>query len=115
MSSSMASIATLQKRVEEMLPSLSKAEAQVLGLLTYGILMLGECGITGLSHGLAKIEQVPAERLRQRLREFSRRGQKPSEARSGEKWMCSTAFQTFCAVCCEAGRGKRNWPCRWMR
>jgi Transposase DDE domain len=81
MSSSMASIATLQKRVEEMLPSLSKAEAQVLGLLTYGILMLGECGITGLSHGLAKIEQVPAERLRQRLREFSYE----AEAKRGKK------------------------------
>src|SRR5437764_9218309 len=81
MSSSMASIATLQKRVEEMLPSLSKAEAQVLGLLTYGILMLGECGITGLSHGLAKIEQVPAERLRQRLREFCYE----AEAKRGKK------------------------------
>src|SRR5882762_1002204 len=81
MSSSMASIATLQKRVEEMLPSLSKAEAQVLGLLTYGILMLDECGITGLSHGLAKIEQVPAERLRQRLREFSYE----AEAKRGKK------------------------------
>src|SRR5258708_36406889 len=84
MSSSMASIATLQKRVEQMLPSLSKAEAQVLGLLTYGILMLDECGITGLSHGLAKIEQVPAERLRQRLREFyyeaeAKRGKKRRE------------------------------------
>jgi len=70
MSSSVTTIAALQKRVGEMLPSLSKAEAQVLGLLTYGILMLGECGITGLSQGLAKIEQVPAERQRQRLREF---------------------------------------------
>jgi hypothetical protein len=81
MSSSMASIVTLQKRVEEMLPSLSKAEAQVLGLLTYGILILGECGITGLSHGLAKIEQVPAERLRQRLREFCYE----AEAKGGKK------------------------------
>ena len=81
MSSSVTSIATLQKRVGEMLPSLSKAEAQVLGWLTYGILMLNKCGITALSHGLAKIEQVPAERLRQRLREFyyeaeAKRGQK---------------------------------------
>src|SRR5437879_7608755 len=70
MSSSVTTIAALQKRVGEMLPSLSKAEAQVLGLLTYGILMLGEWGISGLSQGLAKIEQVPAERQRQRLREF---------------------------------------------
>ncbi len=84
MSSSVTTIAVLQKRVGEMLPSLSKAEAQVLGLLTYGILMLGECGITGLSHGLAKIEQVPAERQRQRLREFyyeaeAKRGKKRRE------------------------------------
>jgi len=46
--------------------------------------MLDECGITGLSHGLAKIEQVPAERLRQRLREFyyeaeAKRGKKRRE------------------------------------
>jgi hypothetical protein len=81
MSSSVTSIATLQKRVGEMLPSLSKAEAQVLGWLTYGILMLGKCGITALSHGLAKIEQVPAERLRQRLREFSYE----AEAKRGKK------------------------------
>jgi len=81
MSSSVTSIATLQKRVEEMLPSLSKAQAQVLGLLTYGILMLGKCGMTALSHGLAKIEQEPAERLRQRLREFCYE----AEAKQGKK------------------------------
>lgn len=71
MSSSLASIAALQKRVRQMLPSLSKAEAEVLGLLSYGILLFNGCGITRLSKGLAKIEQVPAGRLRQRLREFS--------------------------------------------
>jgi hypothetical protein len=81
MSSSVTSIAVLQKRVEEMLPSLSKAEAQVLGWLTYGILMLGKCGMTALSHGLAKIEQEPAERLRQRLREFCYE----AEAKRGKK------------------------------
>src|SRR5215475_2393320 len=81
MSSSVTSIAVLQKRVEEMLPSLSKAEAQVLGWLTYGILMLGKCGMTALSHGLAKIEQEPAERLRQRLREFCYE----AEAKGGKK------------------------------
>jgi hypothetical protein len=64
------SIALFQKRVGEMLPSLSKAEAKVLGLLSYGIVMLDGCGMSRLSHGLAKIEQVPAQRLRQRLREF---------------------------------------------
>ena len=67
MSSSLTSIALLQKRVAEMLPSLSKAEAMVLGLLSFGILILDGCGITRLSNGLAKIEQVPAGRLRHRL------------------------------------------------
>lgn len=70
MSSSVASRALLQKRVAEMLPSLSKAEVMVLGLLSDGILILNGCGITRLSKGLAKIEQVPQGRLRQRLREF---------------------------------------------
>ena len=86
MSSSVTSIAALQKRVGEMLPSLSKAEAHVLGLLSYGIVMLGGCGITRLSKGLAKMEQVPAQRLRQRLREFyyeagAKRGKKRREVK----------------------------------
>src|SRR6266705_3082191 len=81
MSSSVTSIAALQKRVGEMLPSLSKAEAQVLGLLSYGILLFNGCGLTRLSHGLAKIEQVPVGRLRQRLREFSYE----AEAKRGNK------------------------------
>jgi hypothetical protein len=84
MSSSVASIVLFQKQVGEMLPSLTKAEAEVLGLLSYGIVMLGGCGITRLSHGLAKIEQVPEQRLRQRLREFyyeaqAKRGKKRRE------------------------------------
>ncbi len=84
MSSSVTSIALFQKRVGEMLPSLSQAETEVLGMLSYGIVILDKCGLTKLSHGLAKIEQVPAERLRQRLREFyyeaeAKRGQKRRE------------------------------------
>lgn len=86
MSSSVTSIAVLQKRVAQMLPSLSKAEAQVLGLLSYGILLFNRCGLTRLSHGLAEIEQVPAGRLRQRLREFyyeaeAKRGKKRREVK----------------------------------
>lgn len=86
MSSSVLSIALLQKRVAAMLPSLSKAEAMVLGLLSYGILLFNGCGITRLSHGLAEIEQVPAGRLRQRLREFyyeaeAKRGNKRREVK----------------------------------
>jgi hypothetical protein len=89
MSSSVTSIAMFQKRVGEMLSSLSKAEANVLGMLTYGILMLGGGGITKLSHGLAKIEQVSEERQRQRLREFyyeaeAKRGKKRREIKVEE-------------------------------
>lgn len=64
-----------------MLPNLSKAEAEVLGLLSYGILLFNGCGLTRLSKGLAKLEQVPAGRLRQRLREFSYE----AEAKRGNK------------------------------
>jgi hypothetical protein len=81
MSSSVKSIAVLQKHVGEMLPSLSKAEAQVLGLLSFGILLFNGCGISRLSRGLAKLEQVPAGRLRQRLREFCYE----AEAKQGNK------------------------------
>src|SRR5690348_10129256 len=84
MSSSVTSIAVLQKRVGEMLPSLSKSQAMVLGFLSYGILILDGCGMSRLSQGLAKLEQVPAGRLRQRLREFyyeaeAKRGKKRRE------------------------------------
>ena len=65
MSSSLGSIAVLQKRVGDLLPGLSKSQAQVLGLLSYGIVILDGCAITRLSNGLAKMEQVPAQRLRQ--------------------------------------------------
>lgn len=84
MSSSVASIAQWQNSVEEWLPSLSKSEAGVLGLLSYGIVLLDGCGLTRLSQGLAQIEQVKASRLRQRLREFyyegpAKRGSKRQE------------------------------------
>jgi hypothetical protein len=64
MSSSVGSQAAFQKRVAAMQPSLSKAEAMVLGLLSFGMVMLSGYGISRLSKELAKIEQVPAGRLR---------------------------------------------------
>jgi hypothetical protein len=89
MSSSVASIATWQEHVGELLPSLSKSEAAVLGLLSYGIVILDGCGLTRLSEGLAKIEKIPAPRLRQRLREFyyeaeAKRGKKRREVKVEE-------------------------------
>jgi hypothetical protein len=84
MSSSVASIAEWQKRVTALVPSLSPSQAKVLGLLSYGIVLFDGCGMTRLSNGLAKIEQVKAWRLRQRLREFyyeaeAKRGKKRRE------------------------------------
>jgi hypothetical protein len=71
MSSSVPSIAQWQEQVERRLPSLTKAEANVLGLLSYAMVFTGGCGLTRLSCWLALVEQVPAGRVRQRMREFS--------------------------------------------
>ena len=84
MSSSVTSIADWQKRVAVLVPSLSKSQAKVLGLISYGIVIYNGCGLTRLSNGLGKVEQVPAGRLRQRLREFyyeaeAKRGKKRRE------------------------------------
>jgi hypothetical protein len=84
MSSSVSSLALWQKRVGDLLPSLTKSQAMVLGQLSYGMVILNGCGMSRLSNGLAKIEQVPAQRLRQRLREFyyeaeAKRGKKRRE------------------------------------
>lgn len=70
MSSSVSSIAAWQKQVSALVPSLSTAHATLLGLMSYGVVLFNGCGLTRLSQGLAKIEQVPEARLRQRLREF---------------------------------------------
>jgi hypothetical protein len=84
MSSSVTSRAEWQNHVARLLPSLSASQAKVLGLISYGIIQFDSCGMTRLSKGLAKIEQVPAARLRQRLREFyyeasAKRGKKRRE------------------------------------
>jgi hypothetical protein len=70
MPSSLSSIAHWQQWVTELLPNLSTSHAMNLGLLSYAMVLLDGCGMTRLSNGLAKIEQVPTPRLRQRLREF---------------------------------------------
>jgi hypothetical protein len=84
MSSSVASITQWQGQVAELLPSLSKPQAAVLGLLSYAMVLTDGCGLTRMSTWLARVEQVPAGRLRQRLREFyyeaeAKRGSKRRE------------------------------------
>jgi hypothetical protein len=109
MSSSVGSQAGLQKRMGKMLPGLSKAEAQVLGLLSYGILLFNGCAMSRLSKGLAKIVQVPAERLRQRLREFGYEAE-PKHKKNDEKSRWKRALPICRAASCKGGRGKRSWP-----
>jgi hypothetical protein len=81
MSSSVASRAEWQERVAALVPSLSSSQVKVLGLISYGIVLFHGCGMTRLSNGLGKVEQVPAGRLRQRLRECS----SEAEAKRGKK------------------------------
>lgn len=71
MSSSVGSIAQWQGQGARQLPGLSKPEANVLGLLRDAMILTRGNGLTRLSGWLAQVEQVPAGRLRQRLREFS--------------------------------------------
>jgi hypothetical protein len=84
MSSSVTSRAEWHKRVAALVPSLSPSQAKALGLISSGIVLFDGCGMTRLSNGLSKVEQVPAGRLRQRLREFyyeaeAKRGKKRRE------------------------------------
>ncbi|MGH9439144.1 MAG: transposase [Terriglobia bacterium] len=81
MSSFVTSRAAWQKRVVTLVPSLSPSQAKVLGLISSGIVLFDGCGMTRLSNGLAKVEQVPAGRLRQRLRECY----DEAEAKRGKK------------------------------
>jgi hypothetical protein len=71
MSSSVASIAQWQRQVATLLPGLSKPEANVLGLLSYAVILTRGSGLTRLSRlSGGRLEQVPAGRLRQRLRDW---------------------------------------------
>jgi hypothetical protein len=111
MSSSVANIAQWQKRVGDLLPNLSESEAMVLGLLSYGMVILNGCGMTKLSNGLAKIEQVPASRLRQRLREFYYEASAKRGKKRARQSMCKCVLGTCCAGYCKDGKARRNW--RW--
>ncbi|HEY6410375.1 MAG TPA: hypothetical protein VIY29_23230, partial [Ktedonobacteraceae bacterium] len=84
MSSSVASIAQWQERARKLLPGLSKAEGNVLGMLSYAMIQTRGSGLTRIVSWLAQVEQVPIGRLRQRLREFyyeaeAKRGNKRRE------------------------------------
>lgn len=70
MSSSVASIARWQEEVRDLLPNLSRSQADGLGRLSYAMGLTGQCGLTRLCGLLAHLESRPMGRLRQQLREF---------------------------------------------
>lgn len=68
--SSVPTITQWQSEVQDHLPSLSRCQAQVLGLWSYAIVQAKSCGMTQVSNWLANLLEVPRARLRQRLREW---------------------------------------------
>lgn len=82
--SSVSTIAQWQSEVQDHLPSLSRCQAQVLGLWSYAIVQAKASGITQVSNWLATLLEAPRARLRQRLREWdyeakAKRGKKRRE------------------------------------
>ena len=68
--SSHASIANVQREVRELLPSLSRAQANVLGEMAYAMLMTDGCGMTRMCSYMAELLDQPMNTLRQKYREM---------------------------------------------
>jgi hypothetical protein len=56
--------------VREHLPQLSKAQARVLALWSFGVVVVGACGSTSVAGFLAQVLQQKENTVRQRLREW---------------------------------------------
>jgi Transposase DDE domain len=68
--SSHPSRAKLQTEVREWFPSLSRAQANVLGEMAYAMLMTDGCGMTRMSSYMAELLGQPMNTLRQKYREI---------------------------------------------
>ena len=68
--SSQTSIAKMQQEVHELLPSISRAQANVLGEMVYGMMMTDSCGMTHLCSYLSDVLGKPMNTLRQKYREM---------------------------------------------
>ena len=68
--SSHASIANVQREVRELLPSLSRVQANVLGEMAYAMLMTDGCGMTRMCSYMAELLDQPMNTLRQKYREM---------------------------------------------
>ncbi len=68
--SSHSSIAKVQTEVRELLPSLSSAQANVLGEMVYAMLMVDGCGMTRMCSFLSELLGKSMNTLRQKYREI---------------------------------------------
>jgi hypothetical protein len=67
--SSHPSRANIQREVQELLPSLSRVQANVLGEMVYAMLMVDGCGMTRMCSSMAELLDQPMNTLRQKYRE----------------------------------------------
>src|SRR5437763_1503568 len=80
-SSSHPSIAAMQSEVRRLLPSLSRAQANVLGELVFAMLMVDGCGMTRICSYVSELLDQAMNTLRQKYREISYE----KEAKAGVK------------------------------
>ena len=69
-SSSHPSIAAMQSEVRRLLPSLSRAQANVLGELVFAMLMVDGCGMTRICSYVSELLDQAMNTLRQKYREI---------------------------------------------
>jgi hypothetical protein len=68
--SSHTSIAKMQQEVHELLPSISRSQANVLGEMAYAMMMTDSCGMTRMCSYLSDLLGKPMNTLRQKYREM---------------------------------------------
>lgn len=68
--------------VQEKLPHLSKPQAVVLALWSFGMMICGSCGLTSVTRAISELTEQKEANVRQRLREWNRnQGEKSGKRR----------------------------------
>jgi hypothetical protein len=60
--------------VRQQMPHLNKPQAVVLALWSFGMVLARSCGLTSVTHTIAKLTEQKEDTVRQRLREWNRDG-----------------------------------------
>lgn len=86
MSSHLTGLSQWNEEVSTHLPHLSKAQAGVLAMYSYGMVLLGHCGMSRIAYFLSKLLDKKENTMRQRLREVlydgeDKRGKQRQELR----------------------------------